>query len=250
MKTELLRKIGLTNREIDVYMKLLQKGESSANEIAKDLSVSRTHIYESLHSLITKGLVSHIVKNFKKFYSATAPSKINDYLDERKNEIESQKKQAKELITQLTSIEKVKEKGAKVEIYEGKEGIKTIAMDTIKTKNSEILMLNVLKAFKDTVEYFAEHYFKEKIKRKIKSKVIFAEKFEFLDPTAEKRIIEKEEVSPATTLIYRDKVAIILWLEKPLGIVIENKDAAKEYKSYFEVLWKQAEKVDGKKRKI
>jgi len=232
--------IGLTKREREIYLKLLERGECSASEVSKGSSISRTHVYEALSSLIEKGLATSIVKNFKKYYSAAAPTKISEYLSEKKKIIEKQEKEAIILIKQLDSL-KTTEKGAKIEVYEGKEGVKTFMTSTLKSKEP-LLIINATKDFKENFTFFAEHYFKEKIRRKLKSKVIFGEKFEFLDPTAEKRFLIKKDKSPATTLIYEDNVAIALWLEKPIIIRIKSKEAAKEYKDYFKILWNEAKK--------
>lgn len=240
MEKSLLEEIGLTKREKEIYLQLLKKGECSASEAAKGSSISRTHVYEALSSLIEKGLVISVLKNFKRYYSAAALSKISDYLSEKKRIIEKQEIEAISLIKQLESL-KPTEKGAKIEVYEGKEGIKTFMSNTLKSKEP-LLIINATKDFKENFTFFAEHYFKEKIKRKLKSKVIFGETFEFLDPTAEKRFLIKKEKSPATTIIYEDNVAIGLWLEKPIIIRIKSKEAAKEYKDYFNILWKEAKK--------
>jgi len=49
-----------------------------------------------------------------------------------------------------------------------------------------------------------------------------------------------EVKSPATTTIYNDKVAIHILTDKPLIIIIKNKDIADGYRNYFEILWKIA----------
>ena len=52
MDTSALKNLGLTNREIEVYIKLVEKGESSAADLAKNSTISRTHVYEALKTLI------------------------------------------------------------------------------------------------------------------------------------------------------------------------------------------------------
>jgi hypothetical protein len=46
--------------------------------------------------------------------------------------------------------------------------------------------------------------------------------------------------SPAVTNVYGDKIAIVIWTDEPEGIIIENAAAAKAYRSYFDVMWKNA----------
>lgn len=57
---------------------------------------------------------------------------------------------------------------------------------------------------------------------------------------SEHKYIPNLAESPAVTNIYGDKIAIIIWTDEPEGIIIENKAAAKAYKSYFEFMWANA----------
>src|SRR3989344_3131447 len=56
------------------------------------------------------------------------------------------------------------------------------------------------------------------------------------------RYLPNVSESSAVTNIYGDKIAIIIWTDEPEGIIIENSAAAKAYKSYFDVMWKNARK--------
>jgi hypothetical protein len=52
-----------------------------------------------------------------------------------------------------------------------------------------------------------------------------------------------EEIkSPATTTIYSDKIAIHILSDKPIVIIIKNKEIAEGYRNYFNFLWKIAKK--------
>ncbi len=53
----------------------------------------------------------------------------------------------------------------------------------------------------------------------------------------------KEGFEPLTeTIIRNDKVGIIIWTEKPIGVLIQNKIAAKSYDQFFNIMWRQAKK--------
>ncbi|MEK6937840.1 MAG: hypothetical protein AABX04_02230, partial [Nanoarchaeota archaeon] len=58
----------------------------------------------------------------------------------------------------------------------------------------------------------------------------------------EYRYVDKEVKSNVVTNIYGDKIAIIVWSENPEAIIIENAEAAKSYKNYFEFMWKYSKK--------
>jgi hypothetical protein len=125
----------------------------------------------------------------------------------------------------------------KIEVYEGREGVKHLFVDVLKQRK-ELMVINVAEHTKDVLGPYAQRFFAEKKKRKIPSRIIFSKKFPFLDPTAKKRFMLRKDTGPAMTAIYGDKVVLVLWLEQPVSVVIESKEAAREYKEYFEVLWK------------
>ncbi len=48
--------------------------------------------------------------------------------------------------------------------------------------------------------------------------------------------------TPGNVDIYKNKVLQITWGDKILGILIESKEIAQDYRAYFEEVWKQGEK--------
>src|SRR3990167_2994588 len=88
MNTEILTKIGLTQRESDAYLALLKLKEALASEISKKTKESRSHLYDTLKSLIEKGLVSYVIKNGKKYFRPAPPEKLLDYIQEKQKLIE------------------------------------------------------------------------------------------------------------------------------------------------------------------
>lgn len=79
---------------------------------------------------------------------------------------------------------------------------------------------------------------------KIKSRILVSEKIR--NTAVQKaiygnyRFLPREFEDPANTLIYGNKLIIIIWIEEPTAFVLESKEAVNVYKKYFEVLWKIA----------
>ncbi len=44
------------------------------------------------------------------------------------------------------------------------------------------------------------------------------------------------------TIIRNDKIGIIIWSDKPLGIIIHQKEAAQSYDQFFKIMWNSATK--------
>ncbi len=50
-----------------------------------------------------------------------------------------------------------------------------------------------------------------------------------------------EKFEPLTeTTIYGNKVAFVVWIEKPIVTIINNEHVAESYRQIFDLLWKQA----------
>lgn len=244
MKIEDLEKIGLTKNEAKVYFALLELGLTSITALVKKTNLHKQIIYDNLERLQEKGLVSYVIKANRRYFNAVSPEKLMDFFEEQKQEINKKEKIAKEILPELITLkEKAKEKQL-ASIYQGKKGIKSILESILKQKG-EVLVYGAEGRFKETFGHYWTNYNKRREKLKIKGKIIYNEK---LKGKREKlklvqiKYIPKEFESPATTWIFGDKVAIILWEEVPFAVLIESKEITKAYRSYFSLLWKLARK--------
>ena len=127
MKTELLENLGMTKSEIKVYLCLLELNSASATEIAERSTLYRKNTYDALNRLIKKGLVGFAKVENKIIYTATDPHKLLEFIDIRRSEIES-------TLPELRKIYKSTPRYDEVTVYKGKEGLKTIFEDILKSK--------------------------------------------------------------------------------------------------------------------
>ncbi len=236
MLGESLEKAGLTRVEAKVYLALLDLGPSLAGQISKKTGVHRRNIYDSLDRLAEKGLVSYIVKNNRKYFEATNPERLVDLIKEKEEELKQSIPQLSELFTKT----KVKEETL---FYKGKEGLKSVFEDQLKEGGKEILVLGASADASSILSFYLKWYNQRRKERKIKLRII-ANTFsrgKMKAPLSEIRYIS--DLGPAAINVYADKVAIILWsMEKPLAVVIKNRDVANSYRVFFEHIWKVARK--------
>lgn len=59
---DILKQIGLTNHEAEVYLSLLANGQLSAYELAEKAGLYRQVTYDSLKRLMEKGYVSSAIE--------------------------------------------------------------------------------------------------------------------------------------------------------------------------------------------
>ena len=242
---EELKLLGLNDVDIKVYLTLLRLGESSAAEIAKKAEIPRASIYDILERLIQEGLVSYIVKDFKKYFSAAKPSTIVEGLEYKKKKI-------KDILPELEKFRGKGEEISKAEIYTGAKGLQTIM--NLMLEEKEMFVMGASRKSAEVMPFFLEKWHKERIRRKIQVKIIYndlehirkslknAKEYLGIGKGWNYKFLHTDYLSPIMTIVFGDKIALINWVKTPSAILIENKDIAETYKQYFFSLWKIARK--------
>jgi len=230
-----LEEVGLSSKEAEVYIALLKNSPISGGDLARLLSMDRTHTYNILRNLINKGLTSHIVKDKKTLFQTTSPKNLLNQIQKREQIIKS-------IIPDLLSLEKVKPKLSTVNILEGKSGLRTTARLLLESKAKEILVYGGTGKSYDFLKYELPHIAKKTGLLKMKGRIITSEKLRKHPFTKLPNFKIKyiKEITPSSTMIFKDKISINVFEEKPFVIIIENKSVADSYKNYFEYLWKQS----------
>ena len=100
-----LEQFGLSGKEAEVYIALLQKKEFTAPEVTKITTITRTKIYEYLQKLVQKGLCNVNLRNGQKYFSAVNPKIVfKGIIRNYEQELEEKKKEAASLEVELASI--------------------------------------------------------------------------------------------------------------------------------------------------
>jgi sugar-specific transcriptional regulator TrmB len=241
MVKEILKKLGMTANEVETYITLLDSGELSVNEIGSKSGLHRQVCYDALDRLLEKGFVSYVVKNNKKFFKALKPEKILDYLDEKKDEVNS-------ILPQLTLMFKKENEETEVEVIKGRNVLRTIMNDifkTLKEKNETLYAMGIEETkFLEFDDIAIKQHILRMKKNKLKEKLLTKESATdfFEGPQSEYKLIPDHLFNPNPTHIYGDKVAIIIWGKPTYGIIIKNKQVADANRKYFQILWKTAKK--------
>lgn len=234
-----LENLGFTQNEIKVYLTLNDHGSNKAGRIAKLAKIDRSSCYNAIKTLLEKGLSSYVLIGKIKWFQATGPKRLLDYVKEQEEDI-------KVILPMLDARHKASKIEGQVRLFKGIKGIKTIFLDIIATKHDNFVFGSEGQ-FSQKMPEFAKQFIRMKKEEGIKTKIIMRHgRTDADDYTVEYRLFPGDVESPAVTNIYGDKIAIIIWTDEPEGIVIENKTAALAYKSYFDFMWANATKMDTK----
>lgn len=86
---KVLEEVGLNEKEARVYLALLQLGEDSVGEIAKEANIKRPTAYLVLESLEKRGLIKQNTLHKKSVYTAEPPEKILSILQQDKEMVQA-----------------------------------------------------------------------------------------------------------------------------------------------------------------
>ena len=231
---EKLQEAGLTGNEAKVYLELLRRGELSANQIAKNIGMDRTLAYTVLNHLIEKGQVSYIIKISKKLFSCSNPENLL-------NPIKSKETLVLDLIQELNKVKTEKHEPVEINVYEGREGMR--ALVNIALKEKEMLSFGGTGRAYDLL-YEMPAIAKKLEKTKHVLKVLLGKQYAGHEFSKYKNVKIKlvDIKSEATTTIFGDYVAIHLIKNKPIVVIIKNRDIAQSYRNYFNYMWNIAKR--------
>lgn len=224
-----LQMLGMTYKESKVYLTSLELGVSRVTDISKKSGILRESTYSVINSLMQKGLMSYVIKSGVRYFEAADPKKIKSILKEKE-------KLTNQILPSLVAIQKLKIIKPNIMVYEGKEGIKTVMEDILKSKH-DILIISSNKNIRKLLEFYFPWFVKRRIKLGIKVKLLTDEK-PITKQLIEFKYLPKYIEFKTSDYIYGDKVAIIsLSQEVPMGIIIENKEISGTQRCIFNLIW-------------
>jgi len=206
-----LRKLGLTEKEVRVYLATLELGYTSVQNIALEAKISRPTAYEIIKSLKDKGLISKSKDKTKNYFMAESPDKLLGLLKRARKEIEEKEREFIRVIATLREKYYLGDK-RDIKTYKGKTGLEILFNDFLTTQSKEIYVL-----------VSNEKIWPNKSRKAIYQKII--------KRLGQVKILEKKSTNFNGIAIIYDKVIILT--EKSSGILIENKTIINLIKSLF-----------------
>ena len=242
----ILKNFGLSEKEIAVYLALVELGPSSVREISGKSKVNRGTSYDILKSLISLGIVSYYNKESKQYFIAEQPEKLLFAIDQKKEDLDEVRRNIEKSLPLIrTLFEKQGGKPA-VKLYEGASGIKQILEDVLlevsKSSDKEYYLYSAATAKERKSIYEAMPDFsKKRINHEIRVKIISMGEDGQLAGLDERKQMaySGQDIKSTHEIIYAGKIAHISLDEKenPVGVVIQNSAIFQMQKKVFEFNW-------------
>ncbi len=247
MKIEsILKNFGLNDKEIGVYLALIDLGPSPVRAVAAKAKVNRGTTYDILKSLQKLGLLSVYNTKTHQHFAAEPPEKLLSAIDEKKEDLDSVKKQISDSLPELKMLFERQGGRPVMKMYEGAKGIKLILEDvlaeveSLQEKEYYLYASATMQDRKNIYEAMPE-FSKKRITKKIKVKIIsLGEGGQPAGLDERKQMsMGSKDLKATHEIIYAGKVAHI-GIDKndePVGVVIQNEEIYNMQKVIFEFNW-------------
>ncbi len=241
-----LENIGMTPGEVRVYLALLYLGTTPTGNIIKKSHISSSKVYLILEKLIQKGLVSQVEKNNVKHFQAANPKRLNDYMNEKKTELETRSKEIEKLIPSLQERHKSLKEIQETIMFQGIKGFQSAREEFVSdlNKGDEYVVFGsqnpLTEGYKNNIRRFNE----DNKKRGFKIRLIYNSKYKEIKklyskfPNIKVRFIES--IFPSSIAISKTKILLMAYGKNPIQVLIKNKELAKSHLEFFETVWEQA----------
>ena len=240
---DLLKKLGLTDSQSQVYLDLLKLGEAKIGDLRKTLDIAPSNLHDACEKLHEKGIISFIQKNNIKYYKPIQPESLQNLIDAKKEQLQEDERKFKELLPRLSVIKKLDTGDIQnAEIFFGVTGLKS-AFNKLFSREfvgQDYLFfykhdkLNVKKVHNFFSKAEIEHLYK-----KIPTKGIFSKGYQKLFEERKNKIQAKftNLPIPSNINIYGNKTLMISWSESPIAFLITSKEITQTFEELFNDTW-------------
>jgi sugar-specific transcriptional regulator TrmB len=239
-----LKKLGLTEKQAQVYMAILELGESTMTKIAKKANLKRPTVYLIIDELNILGLSSEIVKGKKKFYSAIHPKRLVEIAKFRAT-------QAEKILPELVAIQKNDEK-PKVRMLEGVAGIKIAyqeAYSYLNTKEEGLWLGNItfliehfpelIDEYNNLIKKIRDPHIRELIYGGEKSKQWVDDMQSKISKNHYVKYFgEGKDFGMTDQFIIGDKIINFSLGKEIFVLITESKEIAQSQRALFDIIWK------------
>ena len=243
---EAVKNSGLDDKSARVYLAMLKIGQGTVSDIASDSELKRPITYVILENLARKGLVNIVLKKKVKTYQVTDPEVILARMQKNTRNF-------LEILPVLKGLSQEKKEASKISYFNTEEAINGIYQQINRQEKAVFItsLVRLEKCFPGSIEKWIKSY--ESGYNRLRSRtlvpssseeILMAKMFLRITNKVNIRALSLFKKCDVDIAIFGNKIALTLFEEKPLLIVIESKSVVSFFLPIFEMLWDNAKELD------
>ena len=245
-KQEILKNLGLNDKEASTYLAILELGSSTIKPIADKAAVKRTSVYNFIDRLVKMGLITQAQIHNRMHYQALPPSRLLEMQKQNVVAIEG-------LLPEFMGMYNFSGKKPKVQYFEGPEQVKNIIREELSCQNEALYIWTG----RDILEMIGGQKFMGEIDRQRILKGIFIKTIRFRDKDVrypysahgtkylrQLRFAPNDINIPMAMGIYdTGKVGFFSTKHEGFGILIESLELQQTMTVFHKLLWEKSKEA-------
>lgn len=247
MYAEVLKEVGLSPNEAQIYETLLERGELTVPEIATRANIHRRNAYDAINRLAEKGFVLPVLGRGDNRYTAVDPVKLREILNEKQQRLDL-------VLPEMQKLFKHHRTDESTYIYKGIEGYKNFLGDMLQV-GDDVYTIGAKGAWTDQrLLQYSESFWLEAKRKGMKFYTVFDESAKDYARGLSKyknvtsRILAPQYSSNSAIDIYGNRVVMqragqhgVLPEDITLFMLV-SRDLAESYRTWFKLIWAAAKK--------
>ena len=247
MIIETLKKIGLRDREAQVYVAVVKVSPAPASRIAKEARLPRQTVYSIIDDLVGEGFIEQSDRRGVKIFSAN-PENLLALLDRRKEEVAKNKQLVEKALPEFLSLQKRVRALPKVQYYEGEDGVKHLfenILEQYRKGGGKKFRGYGINKLKETLDEFLYDFIKKRGELGVETKLFVAQGPDDFGITSEGnrygRKVKRIPMDPQKAAVYivGDRVYLFSY-EDDVGVMVENEKISNLLKVAFDDHWQRS----------
>lgn len=238
--SDVLSKIGLSDKESRVYLALLELGTASVQSIASKASIKRPTTYLILDDLLQKGLVSVVPRAKKALYQAEPPDNLLGDLHRREELM-------KRFLPSLQAIYNTRKEKPQVQLFEGREGVKQVYDKILSAK--EIKFFATIRDFIKFYPEFAQNLINKTKERLVTVQEILTQHSEDIafakgieqNQFYQNRFMPKGKEFLTDNVVFDNNVIFFSFHPRIFAVMITSRSISESIRTLFEAAWQSAQ---------
>lgn len=246
---DFLRSLDFSESEASIYEKLLEMRKTSITELARALSMNRVTAHFNIQSLINKGLITQIKKGRSRELTAQSPDSLRYLIEQKQRHLKSLHESFESLQPIMNTLHSTPSRVGNqfnAKFFSGENAVRMVYRDVLNSKEvrSYVNVKNIYEVCPENAQLFSDAVNKKQITM-----------WEIIEDSPASRADVKIQDSshyfyrflPSTWnqtlffdyMIFNERIAIVTVDEqnKPLGVIIKNKNVYEHSKHIFEMIW-------------
>lgn len=238
-----LTECGLSQKEVSVYLAMLELGAASVQDIAEKAEVNRSTTYLMIESLQRRGLISEFSDGLKIKLTAENPERLIASVVDELAGVEAKKQRLHEALPHLLAMFQSSDKPT-VRYFSGKEALNTVRYEIAQTAE----MIWEVYAVDEPLIELAKVHNEERVQatKRLRGRVLMAIKSGCVPPYFDARGIEVRQIDytrcpfSGDVVMTPSKLYILTTNPQGVGLIIESKEIVEIFRALYEAAWRSA----------